>query len=58
MQKIMNVTTNEIIAVTNRKNICSIIVKKGIFQPNLNHSYTFFANQKFPFMPKLVNKVL
>ena len=43
-------TTNEIIAVTNRKNVYNTIIKKENFcLPNLNHYYAFLANQKIPF---------
>ena len=48
------VITNEIIAVTNRINVYSIIIEKGIFvwhnNNDLNHYYyAILVNQKFPF---------
>ena len=44
----INVTTNEIIAVTNRKTSVSIIVKNKFFSKILTIIMPFFADQKFP----------
>ena len=56
MYRTIDVATNEIIAVMKRKTSVVKLFKKR--KPNLKHYYAFFANQKFPFMLKLMNKVL
>ena len=49
----MVVTTNEIIAVTERKMSTVGLLKKKFFLSNLNHYYyAFLANQKLPFYVK------
>ena len=49
---IIGVTTNEIIAVTNRKNRLSTIVKKEFLLAKSKPLLCLFSNQKFPFYVK------
>ena len=57
MNRTIEVTNNEKIAVTNRNKIYSVIIKKGIFLANSKSLCLFSQIKNFLFMLKLVNEV-